>query len=273
MGNYPFNNILLATEHTEFDAGAERLAFKMAIHCGLPLRVVIPMTSNPEYEAESPDVALRAELAVATCIVEMRKRADELGLKLDVHVRRGTDLHKEIVAEANESNSDLIVIRRRGKPSFLARMLVGEMVSKVIRDSKCSVLLVPRAAEFWNRRVLAAVGETPSSPNITKIAGAIAGTCGLPLTILSVASNQAALSKTQSLNTLNVSLASTFSNQVSGEVRIGMLLEQTILSVTEAGADLVVIERERNNAMLFGSRSVMQQIAGNMDVPTLVTPS
>jgi len=30
MSNYPFNRILLATEHTEFDAGAERLAFAMA---------------------------------------------------------------------------------------------------------------------------------------------------------------------------------------------------------------------------------------------------
>jgi len=31
-----FGRILLATEHTEFDAGAERLAFELAKACAVP---------------------------------------------------------------------------------------------------------------------------------------------------------------------------------------------------------------------------------------------
>ena len=272
MSNYPFNRILLATEHTEFDAGAERLAFAMAKHCGLPLLVVVPMLDNPEYEAEMPDLVLRDELEVANKIAALQKQADAAGVQLDVRVRRRSEIHTGIVAEANESKADLIVIRRRGKPGFLARVLVGEMVSKVIRDTTCSVLLVPRAAEFWSKRVLAAVGDTPAAPSIAKTAGIIAGICELPLTILSIAtdSDPESLSRTQSLNTMNVALASASSDKVTGEVRVGKLLEQTIAAVKESGADLVVIGRQRYHLMPFGSHGIMQNIAGNMDAPTLV---
>lgn len=275
MSNYPFNRILLATEHTEFDAGAERLAFAMAKRCGVPLLVVVPMLDNPEYEAEMPAMVLRDELQVADKIADLRKLAAESAVQLDVRVRRSSQIHSGIVAEAVESKADLIVIRRRGKPSFLARMLIGEMVSKVIRDTTCSVLLVPRASEFWNKRIVAAVGDTPAATSIAKTAGTIAGICDLPLTILSVTANSEAesLSKTQSLNTLAVKLASAESAKVAGDVRVGDTVEQTIAAVKESGADLVVIGRQRYHLWAFGNLGIMQNIAGNMDVPTLVIPA
>jgi nucleotide-binding universal stress UspA family protein len=132
---------------------------------------------------------------------------------------------------------------------------------------------VPRAAEFWSRGVLAAVGDTPAAPGIAKTAGTIAGICGLPLTVLSVAPDQASLSKTQRFNTLNVALASAASDKVRGEVRVGKPVEQVVAAVKESAADLVVIGRQRYHLMPFGSRSIMQDIAGNMDVPTLVVPA
>jgi nucleotide-binding universal stress UspA family protein len=272
MSHYPFNRILLATEHTEFDVGAERLAFAMAKRCGVPLRVVVPLLSNPEYEAEMPELALRAEQEAGSKIAALRKQAEALGVELDVHVRRGSEVHGEIVAEAAESKADLIVIRRRGKPSFLARLLVGEMVSKVIRDTSCSVLLVPRAAEFWRTRVLAAVGDTPSATSIAKISGTIAEVCGLPLTLLSVAPDQESFLKTQSLNTLSVSIASAVTEKVQGVVRIGKPVEQILASVNETSADLVVIGRQRYHLIPFGNQSLMEHIAGKLDVPTLVVP-
>jgi len=273
MSNYPFNYILLATEHTEFDLGAERLAFAMALRCGMILHVVFPLLSNSEYEADMPELALRDEQKVAVKITSIRNQAVALGVTVKVTVRRDTEIHSAIVAEANDSKADLIVIRRRGKPSFLSRLLVGEMVSKVIRDTSCSVLLVPRAAEFWNQHILAAVGDSPAAPSIAKTAGIIAGICGLPLTVLSVSPNEESLSKTKSLNTLNVALASSATESAKGEVRIGKPVEQTILAVSNLSADLVVVGRQRYNLMPFGNLSIMQDIAGNMDVPTLIVPA
>jgi nucleotide-binding universal stress UspA family protein len=268
--NYPFNRILLATEHTEFDVGAERLAFAMAKRCGVPLLVVVPMLDNPEYEAEMPELVLRDEREVANKIAALQKQADAAGVTLDVRVRRRAEIHTGIVAEANESKADLIVIRRRGKPSFLSRLLVGEMVSKVIRDTSCSVLLVPRAAEFWSHRILAAVGDTPAAPSIAKTAASIAQICELPLTVLSVATDSESLSKAQTLNTQNVALAAAVSDKVTGEVRSGKLVEQTLAAVKASGSDLVVIGRQRYHLMPFDKHGIMHHLAGNMDVPTLV---
>jgi nucleotide-binding universal stress UspA family protein len=268
----PFNRILLATEHTEFDVGAERVAFALAKHSGVPLRVVFPLLSNPEYEAEMPEFALHAEQVAAEKIAELRNRAAALGVQLDVHVRRGSARHTEIVAEAAESKTDLIVIRRRGKPGFFARMMVGEMVSHVIRASSCSVLMVPRKAQFWNKHVLVAVGETPAASSLAKAAGTIAGAYGLPLTVLSVATDQQSLARTQSMNVLNVALASGSSLKACGDVRIGKLAEQAVAAVQACSADLVVIGRQRNHLIPFASQSHMQDIAGSMEVATMVLP-
>ena len=49
-----FNRLLLATEHSEFDAGSEAMAFALAQRCQLPLATVVPLVSNPEYEALAP---------------------------------------------------------------------------------------------------------------------------------------------------------------------------------------------------------------------------
>ncbi|MDD4911842.1 MAG: universal stress protein [Sideroxydans sp.] len=272
MSGYPFNKIMLATEHTEFDVGAERLAFAMAKRCGVPLHVVVPLLSNPEYEAEMPELALREEQAVAVKIKNLQQQASEQGVELNINVRRGDEIHAQIVAEAADLKVDLIVIRRRGKPSFFARLLVGEMVSKVIRDAHCSVLLVPRAAQFWSHRVLAAVGDTPVATNIAKSAGAVANVCGLPLTMLSVSPDQESFSKIQSINTLNVAIASSMSDKVEGAVSIGQPVEQIIATVNAVSADLVVIGRQRYHVMPFGSQGLMQHIAGKLDVPTLVIP-
>lgn len=61
----PFTRLLLASEHTDFDRGAEALAFALAQRCGLPLAAVLPVTSNPEYEAVAPQLAARTDAQAA----------------------------------------------------------------------------------------------------------------------------------------------------------------------------------------------------------------
>ena len=269
---YPYSRILLATELTEFDAGAERIALAMAQRCGVALRVVIPIISNPEFEANMPDLVLRAERDVANGIELFRRRAAAADVRLDIHIRRGAGPHPEIVAEAREAKCDLIVVRRRGKPSFLAKLLVGEMVSKVVRDVSCGVLLVPRAAQFWSHGILAAVADTGAAENIAGVAGKIAGICGLPLKVLSVAEDDAALARTQSLNTRLVAVAAVASDRASGRVVVGRAAEQTIAAVKETAADLVVIGRQRYQQFPFGKAGNMQNIVGATEVPTLIVP-
>lgn len=272
---HPFSRILLATEHTEFDAGAERVAFAMAKRCGVPLRVVVPIASNPEYEAGMPDLALRRDRAAAEKIDALRRDAQAAGVQLDIQVRHGPDSDREIVAEANAWQADLIVLRRRGKPGFLSRRLMGEMVSKVTRDVSCCVLAVPRAAEFWSHGIVAAVGDTPEAQDISRIAATLARACDLPLTLASAAADEAALPRIESLNTLNVALASAVAEHVTGRVRIGTPAELAIAAMKETASDLIVIGRQRYHIMPFlqGGSSIMQKIIGAIDAPTLIVPT
>ncbi len=275
MSDYPFNRILLATEHTEFDIGAERIAFEMARRCGMPLRVVLPLLSNAEYEVEAPQLALRAEQEAAIKSTALRDRAKELDVQLEIHVRRGAEAYQEIVAEAADSKADLIVIRRRGKPGILANLLVGEMVSKVIRDAPCAVLTVPRAAEFWRLHVLAAVNDAPAAPRVTALAAKIAAACELPLTLASVAEDQAMQATVASRNADYSARASVICRQVQGRVLIGKPLTQLLATAKEISADLLVVGRQHYHLIPFSlaGPGVMQQIAGAMDAPTLIVPA
>lgn len=273
MADYPFKRILLATECSEYDAGAERIALSMAQRCGIALRVVVPIVSNPEFEVQAPELALRNEEALAQRLETLRRTAADRGVTLDLAVRHGGDPHREIVEEARSFAADLLVIRRRGKPGILASLLVGEMVSKVIRDVPCCVLTVPRAAEFWQRGVLAAVGDTPTAQDISTLSARIAAVCGLPLTIASVASEESALARIESLNTLNVSLATALCEETEGVVAAGNPAEQVIAMFERSGADLLVIGRQRYQLLPFGNKGLMQLLAGALVVPTLVVPS
>ena len=148
---HPFERILLATEHTEFDAGAERVAFALAKRCGLPLAVVVPVVSNPEYEAIAPQIVAHVERETAARIEGLRQMAAAQGVEISITARRGEEPYQEIVQEAAERKADLIVIRRRGKRGFLSNLLVGETVSKVVGHASCSVLFVPRAGQMVAR--------------------------------------------------------------------------------------------------------------------------
>ena len=107
--------LLLATEHSEQDLGAERVAFALAAAAPQPLAVVMPLLSNPEYEAVAPQLAARAEAEIARrreALVAAAAAAGS-GVTLSVQVRRGSEPYAEIVAAAREQQSGLLVIRRR----------------------------------------------------------------------------------------------------------------------------------------------------------------
>jgi nucleotide-binding universal stress UspA family protein len=184
---HPFQRLLLATEHTDFDSGAEALALALAQRCGLPLAVVLPMLSNPEFEMLAPALAQKADAQVAAHIQALHAAAQPLGVELQPRVRRGSDLADEIVDEARRAQADLLVIRRRGQRSFLSRLLVGEMVSRVVARSPCSVLVAPRAAVMWRTGVM--VGVHPQAPDAAVVAAAasVAAACQVPLRLACVA--------------------------------------------------------------------------------------
>jgi len=264
-----FQRLLLATEHSEHDAGSDRLAMALARRCGLPLAAVLPIVSNPEYEAVAPQLAARAEALAATRLAGLSRLAADAGVRLEPEVRRGESLFREIVDEGRRLRSDLIVIRRRGKPGLLANLLVGEMVSQVLAHAPCSVLVVPRNATMWQRHVLVALD--PAAPDAAALqqAMAVATQCGLPLTLVAVvqgAATDAAQALDRALATARTQVPGAQAELLQGKPHL-MLME----AAGRLGADLIVVGRRGEGgfarAWIGGAA---QKVIGLAECPVLV---
>jgi nucleotide-binding universal stress UspA family protein len=239
-----FTRPLLATERTEFDTGAERLALAMARRCGHALALVLPLTSNPEFEAVAPELALRAERDAAAKLARLRSQAQAAGVELELQVRRGAEPWREIVDAARERSADLLVIRRRGRRSFLAELLVGEMVSDVLAHAPCHVLVVPRDAQMWSRRVLVAVEPDAQGRRLMALAVAVAVECGVPITAVCVVGSAAAEERrsAQVFVTGLCEVARRKGASADAEVLDGAPVAAQVLDATRrVGADLIVM--------------------------------
>lgn len=263
--SHVFERLLLATEHTPQDAGAEVLAMAMARRCSLPLDLVLPLVSNAEYEAVAPELAERHEAQARAHLDELQALAESQGVTLRPQVRHGSELDAEIIAQAAENRSDLLVIRRRGRRGLLARLMFGEMVGRVVSRAPCSVLVAPRDARLWSRRVLLAVDPDHADPGLTQAALAVAAECGLPLLAVAVGPAPQAV--------LDAVLAQARTRGVTAEAQAASgRPAEAILALAQAqGADLIVVGRRGpgpSHRVWIGG--VTQKIIGLAECPVLV---
>lgn len=278
--------LLLATEHTEQDRGAEAAAFAWARTLAPPpagagdaarplLPVVMPLLSNPEYETVAPHLAERAEADAAARRRALEADAAAAGVALDVQVRRGSEPHLEIVAAAEEAGSALLVIRRRGKRGLLANLLIGEMVSRVLEESPCSVAVVPRDAPPWRHGVLVAVDpERPAAAQTPLLAQAhdIAQAAGMPLHLVCVAARERERAGAEAV--LHQLQSGWQPAPASSEVRVGSAHAELIAAAQARGADLIALARHGSGALrrarAGGVGSVAQKVIGLATCAVLV---
>jgi nucleotide-binding universal stress UspA family protein len=267
-----FKRVLLATQGTEFDAGAERVGIELAARSGIELLAVAPVVSNAEYESLAPLLGDEAESSAAARLGELRERAQAAGVKLAGTVRRGEEPYREIVEEARVQKADLIVLRRRGKRGFLANLLLGEMVHTVTGHAPCDVLIVPRASRLWSRSIVLATDGSPHSQKASLRAASIAAAFGLPMAVVTVAEDDAAAKDAaairveQALKTIRAAGV-----QAQGRVLTGRPYEAILRAAHEDRADLIVLGRRGLNPvrkLLVGSTS--EQVAGRSNDPVLI---
>lgn len=245
----PYTRVLLATEHTEQDVGAEAVALAVARHGSVPLAAVLPVTFNAEFETLAPELAARADAQAHAKLQAIAADAARAGVALEVVVRRGEDPAFEIVAEARERDAELLVTRRRGRKGLIANLLVGEMVSRVLAHAPCSVLVCPREARLWQRGVLLGIDPQAPSPSMVRRAADLAAAGGLPLHVCSVAPNEAARAAAARAMEAALAQARAACPQAAGTVRVGRPHQELIAAATEAGADLLVIGRHGRSVL------------------------
>jgi len=241
----PFDRILLATEHTEFDAGAERVAFGLAGRWAAPLLGVLPIVSTTEYMIHAPQLAERADADAFSKLTQLRGAAKAAGLELDIRARHGQDPAQEIIAEALEREADLVVARRRGRRGFLAKLMVGEMVSTVATHAPCSVLLVPRGGQVWSTGVVVGVDASDAALRAARTAATVAASADVPLSLASVAADEESAHRTAADAAVAkaVAMAREAGARVEGQVLVGRPEEELSALATRTGADLIVVGR------------------------------
>jgi nucleotide-binding universal stress UspA family protein len=268
----PFRTVLLATQCTEFDAGAERAGIELAAKCEIPLHVVLPLISTPEYESIAPMLDDATEAEAADKLLKLRESAAQRGVDLIGNVRRGEEPYREIILEASERNADLIVLRRRGKRGFLANLLIGEMVHAVLERAPCDVLTVPQTATLWSRGIVLATDGSPYSQRASQVAAAVAAGWALPLTVVAVAGEDDPDGRiaTGWIDSA-LAVARAVGASADGQIASGKPHEAIPRTVEQTRADLVVLGRRGRNPskrVLLGSTA--ERVASHAEGPVLI---
>jgi nucleotide-binding universal stress UspA family protein len=260
--------LLLVTQWTDFDAGAERVATELAHKLGTVLSVVVPLLSNPEFEVVAPELAAETEAKAARAAADFSRRAQSAAVLTEIHVRRGDELWREIVDEARAESADLLVTRRRGHRGFLGRLRVGEMVRQVAAHAHCPTLLVPRAGRLPSRRIMAAIDVSHAFDHVVRAAARMAVGLGLPMELLVVVPSDATTGSATLQRGRDIALAAGV--QCDGSVVNGHAVSLVPKRMGEVQADLLVTGIPPDQAAHGRLGEVVETLVAEVSCPTLL---
>ena len=265
-----FGRILLATDGSEYSAGAVRVAIDMARRDKAKLLIASVAVYNPEYASTVPGLLQTALDAAQRNVASVIATAE--GVDYEVIIAEAQDPYRGIVDLAEEYAADIIVIGRRGKRG-LARAMVGDATARVIGHASCNVMVVPRGAQGYRHGVLVATDGSRYGDAAAYAAGKMALAAGLPLAVASAVlpshNEQRRREAVNAIDRVKLGLADQ-DISVTGVVAEGRP-EQVILDQTrKAGADLIVMGthgRTGLDRLLMGS--VAERVIGFAECPVL----
>jgi nucleotide-binding universal stress UspA family protein len=178
-------NLLLATDGSQFSEGAIREAIRLAKRCSSKLSVLSVIETNPEYETIAPQLLERAEKSAQEHLASVKEQAKKEGVDCTTSILEGEESFNYISEEAAKNKISMIIMGRRGR-SGLKRLMMGSVTSRVIGHAPCNVLVVPRAARMdFKSIVVAADGSKYSHAAASEAIGLAKQNKG-ELTVISV---------------------------------------------------------------------------------------
>jgi nucleotide-binding universal stress UspA family protein len=148
-------NLLLATDGSQFSEGAIREAIRLAKRCSSKLSVLSVIETNPEYETIAPQFLEKAEKAAQEHLRAVKEQAKKEGVDCTTSILEGEDSFNYISDEAAKNAISMIIMGRRGKTG-LKRLMMGSTTARVIGHAPCNVLVVPSAARVEFKNILVA---------------------------------------------------------------------------------------------------------------------
>jgi nucleotide-binding universal stress UspA family protein len=150
-----WSKILACTDDSAEGQNAVFQALELARACSCKVHTVQVVEIVPEFEAVAPDLRACLEEEIHANMEALKQQAADLGVNLEHHVLNCQLPHRAIVAEAEQTGTDLIVIGRSGHTG-LTRLLMGNVTARVIGYSPVDVLVVPEGMTLGFERLLIA---------------------------------------------------------------------------------------------------------------------
>jgi len=264
------DRVLVATDGSDYSAGAIRTGVALAKARGARLIGLSIALYNPEYSTLVPNLGEEAEKRAQEALQSF---VAEAGPDAQTQTLEASDPYLGILAGAREQQADLIVIGRRGKRG-LARMMVGDATARVVGGAGCAVLVAPRAARLWEKQLLLATDGSPCSEAAAGAAGHLAKASKLPVAVVSVVTasqNDARRREAQEAVAATVARLAAMGVTAEGRVLEGRPDEAIVKAAEEAGADLIVMGSHGRTGLkkvLLGS--VVERVIGQTPCPVLV---
>lgn len=268
-----FEKILLATDGSEFSAGATRAAIRLARACGGKLTAMSMVLGNPEYDTLAPKLVAKALGEARATLEHVKAAAAAAGVECATLLRQGEDPYKEIVATSEELQADVVVMGRRGRRG-LARLMVGDATAKVVGNAHCSVLVVPRDADLGTTRILLATDGSRYADAAAVAAAGLARHLGLPVTVVSVKVPRHSDSRRAEAETIVGRVVDFLGKEgiaVDGHTEEGEVSDAVAAAAKVSGADIIVISsygRTGWGRALLGSNG--ERIIGKAECAILV---
>ena len=194
----PFPKILVCTDGSPDSEGAVTAALHLAKTTGSMVFLLEVLYYMAGYELQSPDTLAPPmvnlelmqvqETAARARLEAWKAEAAKAGVNLSPRIRTSNSAYDGILAEAGETQPDLIVMGRHGYTG-LTRLLMGSVTARVIGHSPVNVLVVPQGVSLDFKRLLVASDGSPFSEAAWTEALYLAKTMGSALIGVAVAAS------------------------------------------------------------------------------------
>lgn len=238
-----FERVLLLTDSSEFSAGAIREAIRLVQRTDGCLTALSVVMSNPEYESLAAKLLEKEKNEALLHLDQVKATAVAAGVECEIILRHGVEIYQEIVEEAENNQSDVIVMGRRGKHDLM-RLMMGSTTAKVIGYSHCPVLIVPRAALLEGNNILLAVDGSRYSDAAATAAANLAKQLRVPIIVISVvhpSHTEVRRAEAEQAVKRVISLLQHGGTTVSGQVVTGRPAETIVETAQQQHSGLIVV--------------------------------
>jgi len=262
--------LLLSTDGSEYSEGAVREAINLAKACGSKLYAVSVVETNREFDALAPGLVEKMVRERRGYLETVKSKASKEGVDCEIIVHQGEETYEYIVDEAAKNKVGMIIMGRYGRRG-LGRAMMGSVTAKVIGNTLCKILIIPKDAKLSVEKILIATDGSMHSEFASHEAIDIAKRSGSALIVLSVARKDENLPTAKECVDIVKRVAEKEGIAVEALIRKGVPHEVIVNTAAHEDVGLIVVGshgRTGITKLLMGS--VTERVIGHAKCAVLV---